>query len=206
MDLEELKREWQRDVSETEIEERVIRKMISKENRSVLDRIKKREEQALRIIPISTMFFVFVSLKMIFAGGFAMFWVLLFIPLGALLWYWNYYLCGFLNKIDMARMSVAEVTKRVLKYKTYLIRHTVVSVVFLPLYMGVWLYQYFATMQLHEGMDGLNLSDGFDVSFIAGYLIFILAMFFVIIWFRYFKEIGKLQENLKMIEDFQREE
>lgn len=205
MDLDKLKQEWQKDVFVKDVKDSMIKEMIANENKSAFARIKKKEKEALYVIPICVVSFVLLSTTIVADGGFGMFWVLLFIPIGALLWYWSYYLCGFLNKIDMSRMSVTEVTGYILKYKTYLVRHTIGATIFLPVYMGVWLYCYMFSSHMQETTNVSDFSDNFTVGFFIFYLLGVLILFFVIIWFRFFKDIRNIQDNLKRLEEFQKE-
>jgi len=199
MDLEVLKKEWQENESfKKEVEDNIIKNMIVNRNKGAFERIKRYEKQALRIIPVCIIAFIMLSMRIILhGGGFGIFWVLLMIPAGALLWYWSYYLCNFLDKIDMAGMSVTEVTEKILKYKTYLIRHTVAAAILMPAYMGVWLYQYVSSS--HPGF-----AETITGEFYVYYLAAMLICFFAVIWFRYFKHIRNIQNNLKELEEFKK--
>lgn len=200
MDLDKLKQEWQHnDAFQKIVEESVIQKMLANQNKGALNRIKKNEREALKVIPICTVLFVVTSSRLLVEGGFGMFWVLSFIPIGALLWYWSKYLCGFLDKIDMGTMSVPEVTKYILQYKKYVVYHTIGASIFLPVYLGVWFYCFYSSAR--EPLSGDNMGIALTL-----YVLAALVLFFVIIWFRFFRHIRNLQNNLKELNDFMKGE
>ncbi|MDL2212440.1 hypothetical protein LJC72_12900 [Bacteroides sp. OttesenSCG-928-D19] len=205
MDLDKMKKEWKSEVFTQDVKDGVIKEMIANENKSAFARIKKKEKEALYIIPVCMVLFFCLSMPIIMHGGAGIFWVMLLIPITAGLWYWSYYLCGFLNRIDMARMSVTEVTGHILKYRTYLIRHTVVAAIFLPIYMSGWLYFYLSTSHAREETGITDFSQGSVIAFVAIYIGLLLLLFFAIIYFRFFKDVGNIRENLKRLEEFQAE-
>lgn len=200
MDLEHLKEEWQKsEITNKEVEAEMIRKILANRNKGALESIKKNEKRALIIIPICAITFTLCSMQSLQAGGFRMFWSLLFLPIAALLWYWSYYLCSFLDKIDLNRMSVTEVSRYINTYRIYLVRHTLGSVIFIPVYLGIWLYN-------HLTLVSDNLSDRFISNFIIIELACALVLFFVLIWHFYFKHIRKIRESLKELKEFEEEE
>ena len=199
MELEDLKREWQKNDSFKQIvKNSMIMEMLANKSSSALECIKKKERDALKVIPFAIASVVLVSARMIIHGGFGSFWVLLLIPIGALLWYWSYYLCKFLDQINMSTMTVTEVSRHILKYKTYLVRHTIGAAILLPIYLGVWAFQFYK----------VNHPDGiFDIhsSWIIAYSAIALIAFLIAIWHRFFKPIRTIQNNLKELEDFEKE-
>ncbi|GEM_PF-5797242 len=201
MDLEVLKREWQNNEAfKKEVKDSMIKEMIANQNKGAFERIKGYEKQALRIIPICIVSFIVINLSILVHGsGFGIFWVLLMVPIGALLWYWSYWLCGFLDKIDMSRLSVTEASRYILKYKTYLVRHTIGAAILMPAYMGVWLYCYVSVMNQ-------DFVEALPKEFYIGYLLILVIIFLVIIWFRFFRHIRDIQNNLKELEHFESEE
>ncbi|MDL2255243.1 hypothetical protein LJC38_01495 [Parabacteroides sp. OttesenSCG-928-K15] len=177
----------------------MIKEMIANRSKGAFERIKGYEKQALRIIPICIIAFVLMNMSVLIHGSnFGRVWVLLMVPVGAALWYWSYWLCGFLDKIDMSRMKVTEVLRYILKYKTYLVRHTVGAVLLLPVYMGVWLYCY-ASAQHDEFLEILT------PEFVAIYLLILVVLCLVILWFRFFRHVQDIQRNLKELEEFEEE-
>lgn len=201
MDLEVLKKEWQNNAAfKKEVKDSMIKEMIANRNKGAFERIKKYEKEALRIIPVCVIAFVILSCSILFHGsGFGIFWVLLMIPVGGLLWYWSYWLCGFLDKIDMSRMNVTEVSRYILKYKTYLIRHTIGATILMPVYMGVWLYNYISVAD--PGFLETSRKEFFVL-----YLLVLVILLLVILWFRFFKHIRDIQNNLKELEQFESED
>jgi hypothetical protein len=201
MDLDVLKREWQNNKAfQKEVEDSMIKKMIANRSKGAFERIKKYEKQALRIVPICALAFVLMNFPLLFHGtGFSAFWVLLMIPIGGLLWYWSYWLCGFLDKIDMSRMSVTEISRYMLKYKTYLVRHTVGAVILMPVYMGVWLYCYWSTVNP-------AFMETFWIEYCVIYLLALEALVLVILWFRFFRHVRNIQKNLDELARFVAEE
>lgn len=199
MDLDTLKREWQTNESfKKEVKDSMIKEMIANRNKGAFERIKRYEREALRVLPITSIAFVFVSASILMHGDiFGICWVLAMLPIGAGLWYWSYWLCGFLDKIDMSRMTVTEVSRSILKYRTYLIRHTILAGILMPTYLGVWVYCFF---KANHGLDGV-----YSVEFLVVYLSLALVFFFVIIWFRYFRHIRDIQRNLRELEEFEQD-
>lgn len=201
MDLDVLKKEWKNNVAfQKEIEESMIKRMLANSNKGAFERIKQNEKQALRIIPIMAIAFICMNFSILLKGSpMGIFVVLLMIPICAGLWYWSYWLCGFLNKIDMSRMPVTEISRLILKYRTYLIRHTVIASILMPLYLGIWSYYYSSANNL---WDELSLSTGDLIV----YLLSVLTLFFVIIWFRFFRHVGTIRKNLRELEEFEKED
>ncbi|MDF9831580.1 hypothetical protein [Parabacteroides sp. PF5-6] len=200
MDLDVLKKEWQKNEAfQKEVKESMIKEMISNKNKGAFERIKKYEKEALRIVPICSVAFVFLSASIMVHGSMlARIWVLAMLPIGALLWYWSYWLCGFLNKIDMSRMKVTEVSRYILKYKTYLVRHTVGAAILMPIYLGGWLYFYISVMDP-------RMAETYTKEFYIIYLLVALVLLFVILWFRFFRHVRDIQQNLKELEQFEQE-
>lgn len=195
MDLEQLKQEWQKNEAfQKEVRESVIKEMISRRSQGAFNQIKQNEKAALKIIPVSVVSFLLCSTKLLLEGGWGMLWVLLMIPIGVLLWYWSRWLCRFLDKIDMNRMSVSEVSGYINQYRVYLIRHTVFAVLLMPLYLGIWVRYYFASF--HNGACVVT------TEMLILYLASCLVLFSIIIWFRFFRHIGEIRRNLKELKEF----
>jgi len=201
MDLEVLKKEWQNNEAfKREVNDSMIKEMIANRNKGAFERIKNYERQALRLVPICTLAFVLMNMAVFLHGStMGIVWVLLMIPIGAALWYWSYWLCQFLNKIDMSRMSVTEISRYILKYKTYLVRHTVGATVLMPLYMAVWLYYYWMAVDP-------EFLETMQTSYFILYLLALVILLLVILWFRFFRHIRDIQKNLKELEQFEAEE
>lgn len=201
MDLEALKNEWKNNKAfQKEVKEDMIKEMLAYKNRGAFERIKAYEKQALKIVPICSIAFVFLSSSILVHGDwFGRIWVLMMLPIGALLWYWSYWLCGFLDKIDMSRMQVTEVSHYILKYKTYLVRHTIGAVILMPMYLGGWLYFYISAMDP-------RLGEQFSTGFYIVYLLIALVLLVVILWFRFFRHVKDIERNLRELEEFEREE
>ncbi len=174
--------------------------MLANKNKGALNRIKQNEKVGYRMLPLLVFAMILMSSSIVLRGGFGMIWILMLIPIGAFLWHWGNYLCRFLDKIDMSRMSVTEVSKYILKYKIYLIRHTIIAAVFLPVYLGVWAYHFYI-VQHPDVLPGTDLKIA-----LALYLLSALVLFFIIIWFRFFRHIRTIQKNLKELEEFTDEE
>ncbi|NDW13887.1 hypothetical protein D0T50_13480 [Bacteroides sp. 214] len=200
MDLEQLKQIWkENDSFQTEVNNSVIKEMLANRNKGAFERIKKYEKQALTIIPICAVSFVLCSMSVLLHGSmFGRFWVLMFIPIAAALWYWSFFLCRFLDKIDMGNMSVTEISRYIIRYKTYLVRHTIAATILMPIYMGIWLYNFVASAN-HE------FQEVFSIEFAIGYLLILVVLVIVILWFRFFKHIRGIQRNLKELEQFELE-
>lgn len=200
MDLEMLKKEWQNNAAfKKEVKDSMVKEMIANRNKGAFERIKNYEKQALRIIPVCVIAFVLMNFSIFLHGNtFGIVWVLLMLPIGALLWYWSYWLCGFLDKIDMSRMNVTEATRYILKYRTYLIRHTVGAVLLTPAYMGVWHYCYASANSSH-------FSELLTKEYYIVYLLILVVLLLVILWFRFFKHIRSIRDNLKELEQFEQE-
>lgn len=196
MDLERLKQEWQNNEPfRRMVNESVIHDIIANKNKGALNTIRKNERQALRIIPVCVVLFLLFSAKFFIVGGFGLFWALLFVPIGAGLWYWSYYLCQYLDRIDMGRMSVIEASQYILKYKQYLVRHTIGSIILLPVYLGVWNYYYFLTLSEPPTPEQMRI-------LLVAYVLVGLIAFAIGIWLRFFKHIREIQRNLKELNDF----
>lgn len=201
MDLEKLKYEWKNNETfRKTIKDEMICEILANQNKGALNTIKRYEKEALTISPIYVLAFELINIPVILKGGLGMIWSLALIPIGALLWYWSYYLCKFLDKIDMANMNVTEVSKYILKYKQYLVRHTIGAVIFMPIYLFGALYFLYAS-KVEEHVT----TQGFMNTIIIILILFSLIIFGIIIWHRYFKHVREIQNNLKELKEFEEE-
>jgi len=203
MEMDFIKKQWQdNNTFNQPIEEDTLKKMIANKNKGALNILKKNEKQGVVMMPFFVIFFLLLSIRILLHGNLTgQLWVLFIIPIGIFMWFWGRYVYRFLDKIDMSRMTVTEVSKSMFIYKTYLVRHTITAAILMPIYLAGWFYFYMGSM--HEVEIEM---DTFMCGIFIFMIVFSLVMFFIVIWNRFFKYTKEIQKNLKEIADFEGEE
>lgn len=189
MDLDNIKKTWQETEIRSTIDEDKIRKMISNEGQSAFQKLLSYEKFGLFMlilfIPIG--YFVFrrhFSLQLLY---------IITVLLGIV---WQLYKINKLKKVNLQLMTITQVSKHVHWYRKAILKEMT--------YGMVWFVIFFTLLGY------LDLSEHTDRVFnrvILLIIVMIVGVISTILIYRllYWRNINKLQESIKEIEEFEKD-
>ncbi|MDR0982747.1 MAG: hypothetical protein LBM07_05845 [Culturomica sp.] len=177
--------------------ERALKKILSNKNSNALEKIKTTLNLALFVIPCAILLMFFASIRAVEYGGFMRLWALIFPVLGLGGWLWANYLKNFIDRIDIGRMSVKEVTEKVNKFYTYLIREKIVIAVLLPIYLIVWMRNSYIVY-------GVVFDNERMFWYIPIFVVLVsMLLAFRIMKMRYLDPINEVRNNLRDMSEYE---
>ena len=199
MELDEIKKIWnENDLLEEkqQVNDQRIKETLKNEGKSVLAKlIKIAKFYVIAMIPLGLLFCL-ISYNFFKAGGYYMICPLVVLLFCFLLEPLEIYLYRLLKTIDFSRMTVKEVSEKILKYQNILQKCEMYGMIFFFVFMGIWLY-------LHYKLTfGSEIIEGFIIYSIVLYLIGLSA----IPWLYkklYYNNIKRIKENLKELKEFE---
>lgn len=199
MDLDQIKNIWQEVDSLKEhkrITDERIKKMLKNEGKSALDKlIRIAKFYTIAMIPCG-LIICLCSYKFFEAGGLYIICPLAFLLLTLLMEPLEIYLYRLLKGIDYSTMSVKEVSTRILKYKQIIQKAEFYGLIVFIVYMAIWYFLYYK----------LWFGDQIMWSFIIFMsVIYISGIIAIPLLYKklYYKNINKINENLKELEEFE---
>ena len=201
MDLDDIKKIWQEIDSLKQqklVSDDRIKKMLKNDGKSALDKlIKLAKLYVIIIIPLG-MFICLLSHKFFEAGGLyplcPLFMLLLCIAMEPL----EIYVYRLLKGIDFSTMTVKEVSSRILKYHNLVKKAEFFGIILFIIYMAIWYVLYYKLIFGDEIMWPFIIVMG---SVYIGGIISLPILYKKL----YYKNIHKINESLKELEEFEQE-
>jgi F0F1-type ATP synthase assembly protein I len=198
MELDEIKKTWNEmetlKANQLFSENRIREMMKSRSNDALAKLMKISKFYMFAAIPLGLTFCLF-SDRFFKAGGYYIIYPLIFMLFCILLIPFEMYLYRILKGIDFAKMTVREVSERILKYQNAVRKFQTYGTVVAIMYLGIW---YFLFHKLFFGSEP-----------VWEFIIFMLAMLLAIavgipfLYNRiYYKKIRQIQESLQELKDF----
>ena len=199
MEPDEIKKIWsEMDAlkEKVQISDNRIKKMLKNEGRSALAKlIRLSKFYTIAMIPLG-LFLCLISYKFFEAGGYYIIWPLVFLLLCIFMELLEIYLYRLLKEIDFSRMTVKEVSERILKYQDILHKCQMYGMIFFIVYLGIWYYLYYKLIIGSEIVWSLII---FMIIMCLGGLITITFLYKKL----YFNNIDRIKESLKELKEFE---
>jgi hypothetical protein len=203
MDLDNLKKTWQETEVRPAIDECKIRKMLDNRGKSAFEKLIRYDKIFLwLLIPcaVANIFFYYMHL-------------IVGIILSILLVYgfcWQVYKLGFMKKVNLSEMGILEVSKCITKYRKLLLYEIIIGAVgvvsfFVPyIYLGIP-----GVLNKMSGRDSEQVYAAFDIYHMAIMFVIMIILVAVISFFlykyMYFNNVKQVQNSIKEIEEFEKE-
>ena len=199
MELNEIKKIWNENdllKEKQQVNDQRIKDTLKNKGESALAKlIKIAKFYVIAEIPLGLLFCL-ISYNFFKAGGYYMICPLALLLSCFLLEPLQIYLYRLLKAIDFSRMTVKEVSEKILKYQDILQKYKMYGMIFFVVFVGIWLYLYYKLT------FGSKIIEGFIIYIIVIYLIGLIA----IPWLYkklYFNNINRIKENLKELKEFE---
>jgi hypothetical protein len=199
MELDEIKKVWnEMDAlkEKLKISDNRIKEMLKNEGKSALAKlIRMAKIGMIALIPLG-LFMCLVSYKFFEAGGFYMICPLALLLICIVMVPFDFYLYRLLKEIDFSRMTVREVSERILKYQNIIRKFEMYGIIGCVVYLGIWYYLYY------------KLTIGSEI--VWGFIIFLIVMCLVaglsipfLYKKLYYNNINRIKESLKELKEFE---
>jgi len=199
MELDEIKKLWNEiDLlkEKQQISQNKIKEMLKNKGETALAKLVKRSKIDTYVIIPSGLILCLCSFKFFQAGGYYIILPLIYLlicivstPLG-IYWY------RFIKEVDLARMSVKEVSDKILKYQNYVKKSQVYVTIFSFVYSVIFLYL------IYKLYFGSKIIWGL----IIFYIILCLSIFVTIPFSlkkMYYSHIDQIKESLQELKEFE---
>ena len=198
MELDDIKKMWQEIDTlkeKQQVNENRIKELLKNKGKTALEKlIKIARFYMIAIIPLG-IFLCLFSHKFFEAGGYYMIWPLVFLFYCILMEPRQIYVYRLLKGIDFAKMTVKEVSDRILKYQSIIQKYKIYKMIFGLIYLVIWYYLFY------------RLSLGSEI--VWPLIIFMICMCIValiaipLLYKKlYFNNINQIKESLKELKEF----
>jgi len=201
MDLDDIKKIWNEVESlkeQKQMSDERIKMMLKNEGKSTLDKLIRLARLGMIIIIPLGLLFCLISHKFFEAGSYFSICPLLMLLLCIVAQPFEIYLYRLLKGIDFSAMTVKEVSSRILKYQSIVKKVEFIGIIFFIVFMAYWLILYYKLVFGNEIIWGFIIYMG--VIYAAG-VIAIPILYKKL----YYKNINKINESLKELEEFEQE-
>ena len=199
MELDEIKEIWQEiDLlkEKQQVNDTRIKEMLKNEGKTALAKlIRMSVFGMIALIPLG-LILCLLSYKFFEAGGYYMIWPLVFLFLCIVMTPFDVYLYRLLKGIDYSRMSVKEVSERILKYQTIIRKFEMYGIIVGVVYLGIWYYLYYKLI------FGTEINRIFIIFMIVMCLLVGISIPFLYKKF-YYNNINRIKESLKELKEFE---
>jgi len=199
MELDEVKKIWnEMDAlkEKLQVNDNRIKEMLKKEGKSALDRLMKAAKiYSFIMIPLG-FWFCLCSYKFFEAGGYYVICPLIFLLICVVSTPLEIYLYRWLKEIDFSKMSVKEVSERILKYQNMVQKGQLYGTAFFFIYLGIWYYLYY---KLTIGTEIVwELIIFMSVIYLSAGLFLIPFLYKKL----YYNNINQIKESLRELREF----
>ena len=199
MELDEIKKIWsEMDTlkEKVQINDNRIKEMLKNTGKSALSKlIIMAQFGMIAIIPIG-LFLCLLSYKFFEAGGYYPVWPLFFLLYCISMLPFDIYLYRLLKEIDFSRMTVKEVSERILKYQNIIQKFQIFGMIFFIVYLSIWYYLYY---KLTIGPEIVWPLIILMIVMCLGGLIGIPLLYKKL----YYNHINRIKESLKELKEFE---
>lgn len=189
MDLDNIKKTWQETEMKPAIDEKKIEKMISNKGQSAFNSLLKHERNGIIMllvcIPLGYLIFnKYLPVMIVYLSS---------IVVGLV---WQVYKFRKLKEIDMSAMSITDISNRTYSYRKTLMKELAIGIVWLISF--IILFGYF---------ELLSYTSHYNDVLIILIIMTIIALVAVIILYKilYWKNLKKLEESIKEVQEFEKE-
>ena len=199
MELDEIKKLWDEiDLlkEKQQVSDNRIKEMLKNEGKTALAKlIRISKFYTIAMIPLG-LILCLISYKFFEAGGYYIIWPLGFLLFSILMEPLEIYLYRLLKGIDFSRMTVKEVSERILKYRDILQKCQIYGMIFFIVYLGIWYYLYYKLILGSEIFWPIIIMMIFMC---LGGLIAIPILYKKL----YFNNINRIKESLNELKEFE---
>ena len=200
MELDKFKELWNEiDVlkEKQQISDEKIKEMLKNKGKTTLSKlIRMAKFSMFAMIPLGILL-CFFSHEFFTAGGYYIICPLAFLFVCIVMTPFEIYLYRFLKAIDFSRMTIREVSERILKYQNLVRMAQMYGTIFFFIYLGAWYYLFY------------RLTIGAEIVWVVIITLgtFYLIMGLVAIPFLYkklyYKHINRIKESLNELKEFE---
>ena len=199
MELDEIKKIWsEMDAlkEKVQINDNRIKEMLKNTGKSALAKLITMAKFGIfAAIPLG-LFLCLLSYSFFKAGGYYPIWPLLFFFFCISSLFIDVYLYRLLKEIDFSRMTVRDVSERILKYQSIIQKFQIFGMIFFIVYLSVWYYLFYKLTLGSEIVWPLIIMM---IVMCLGGLIGIPFLYKKL----YFNHINRIKESLKELKEFE---